>query len=103
MGVNNARQWIRWIEGSQMADMSTVTDYSVNPDFVLIKGVLNIYLPLKEATKDLTQYIWDLKKPDLEYYDQKGHLIATEWYFEAGQAVLTKLAKRKEWQNVFNV
>lgn len=84
-----------------MSDMSIVKDYSVAPDYVLIKGVLNMYLPIKDITKDLLQYIWDLKKPDLEYFDKKGHLIAAEWYFESGELVLKKLSKRGEWQTVF--
>lgn len=84
-----------------MSDMSTVSNHSIAPDYVLIKGVLNVYLPLKDATKDLLQYIWDLKKPDLEYFDKKGHLIAAEWYFESGELVLKKLSKRGEWQTVF--
>lgn len=84
-----------------MSEMTTVKDYSVAPDYVLIKGVLNVYLPAKGDTKDLIQYVWDLKKPDLQYYDQKGHLIAAEWYFESGELVLKKLAKRDEWQTVF--
>lgn len=84
-----------------MSEMTTVKDYSVAPDYVLIKGVLNVYLPVKDATKDLLQYVWDLKKPDLQYYDQKGHLIAAEWYFESGELVLKKLSKNVQWQEVF--
>lgn len=82
--------------------MSTVNNHSIAPDYVLINGVLNVYLPAKGNTKDLLQYIWDLKKPDLEYFDKQGHLIAAEWYFESGELVLKKLGKRAEWQKVFS-
>lgn len=83
-----------------MAEMSTVSNYSISPDYVLLNGNLNVYLPVKESTRELIQQVWDLKKPDLEYF-KRGHLVAVEWYFEAGDLVLKKLKKKALWQLLF--
>lgn len=83
---------------------SSIGRYSTTADFVLSGDVLNVYLPVLDATKELIQQMWDMKRPDLEYFDTwnpAGSLVAVEWKFEDGPLVLKKLGKKVEWQKVF--
>lgn len=80
-----------------------MSNYSVTPDFVLDHGELNVYLPVLDDTKDLIQTLWDLARPRNQYFDRKsaGALVAVEWYFRDGPAVLKKVSQLPKWQQVF--
>jgi len=74
--------------------------YSKISDYQVEDGILNIYLPLDNQTKDLYQILSDMRKPSREYFDHET-LIAVEWFIPKGFAMLKKLEKLGQWREIF--